>query len=86
MLVALGGLEGWSADAANPGVLAHPQYRGRGHATAVLSAVVELAIGQRKLVLYQTLLANHASVAIATRLGFEQYASHLAVRLHETAR
>jgi GNAT superfamily N-acetyltransferase len=80
-LVAMGGLEGWSVDIANPGVLCHPAHRRRGHATAIVSAVVERAIADGKLMLYQTLLANEASVAIATRLGFAQYASHLAVRL-----
>jgi len=80
-LVAMGGLEGWSVDTANPGVLCHPDHRGRGHATAVASALVERAIAEGKLMLYQTLLSNQASVAIATRLGFAQYASHLAVRL-----
>jgi hypothetical protein len=32
-------------------------------------------------VLYQTLVANAPSVALAARLGYEPYATHLAVQL-----
>jgi GNAT superfamily N-acetyltransferase len=80
-LVAAAGTDQWTAEAVGPGVLAHPDRRGRGHATAVVSAVVEHALAAGKLVLYQTLLASAGSVAVAARLGYRQYATHLAVRL-----
>jgi RimJ/RimL family protein N-acetyltransferase len=82
-LVAVAGLRDWPPDATGPCVVSHPGHRGRGHAAAVVSAVVSHALGAGKIMLYQTLLDNAASVAVATRLGFEQYASHIAVRLPE---
>jgi hypothetical protein len=38
-----------------------------------------LAVG--RLLLYQTLLSNRPAVSLALRLGFERYATLLAVRL-----
>ena len=43
--------------------------------------VVQRALHAGKLLLYQTLEANSGAVRIALRLGYEQYARHLAVRL-----
>lgn len=80
-LVAVAGLDQWSAEAGGPGVLSHPEYRGRGYGTAVVSAVVERALAAGKLLLYQTLLEYVAAVGIARRLGFREYARHIAVRL-----
>jgi hypothetical protein len=39
------------------------------------------ALQEGKLLLYQTLETNMASISIARRLGYEQYARHVAVRL-----
>jgi hypothetical protein len=39
------------------------------------------ALGDNKLLLYQTLESNTGAVRIAVKLGYEQYARHLAVRL-----
>lgn len=80
-LVAAAGTDRWAADAIGPGVLAHPDHRGRGYGTAVVSAVVEHALARGELSLYQTLTANRGSVALAERLGYRQYATHLAVRV-----
>jgi GNAT superfamily N-acetyltransferase len=56
-------------------------HRGRGWAAATTSAVVGRALQEGKLLLYQTLETNMASISIARRLGYEQYARHVAVRL-----
>jgi RimJ/RimL family protein N-acetyltransferase len=71
----------WRDEAGGPCILTHQAYRGRGLATATTSAVVARALQEGKILLYQTLEANTASVRVARRLGYEQYARHLAVRL-----
>jgi RimJ/RimL family protein N-acetyltransferase len=71
----------WRDEAGGPCILTHPAYRGRGWATATTSAVVRRALQEDKLLLYQTLESNTASIRIARRLGYEQYARHVAVRL-----
>lgn len=82
---ALGQLRARGGGASDPCVITHPAERGRGHAARVVSAGVERAVAADQLVLYQTLLANAPAVAIARRLGFEPYATLLAVRLHRDA-
>ena len=66
-------------EAVSIGVVTHPAYRGRGYGRAVVSTAQGLEAGF--IVLYQTLLANAPSVALATGLGYQPYATHLAVRL-----
>jgi ribosomal protein S18 acetylase RimI-like enzyme len=68
-------------EAAHIGVVTHPACRGRGYGRAVVSAATAGALAAGFIVFYQTLLANTASVALATGLGFQHYATHLAVRL-----
>jgi GNAT superfamily N-acetyltransferase len=68
-------------EAVHVGVVTHPAYRGRGYGRAVVSATTAGALAAGFIVLYQTLLANTASVALATGLGYQRYATHLAVRL-----
>jgi predicted GNAT family acetyltransferase len=71
----------WRDEAGGPCILTHRAYRGRGWATATTSAVVGRALQEGKILLYQTLQTNTASIRIARRLGYEQYARHVAVRL-----
>lgn len=78
-LVAAAGNIMWDPNTANPGVITHPDHRGKGYGTAVVSAAVQRAIKQDYLVLYQTLLTNTPAVKIAQGLGFQQYAQHVAV-------
>jgi predicted GNAT family acetyltransferase len=80
-LTAAGISDIWSEHVVGPGVLSHPAARGRGHGTAVASAIVTQALQAGNLVMYQTLLDNAPAVAVAQRLGFQHYATHLAVRL-----
>jgi GNAT superfamily N-acetyltransferase len=78
---ALAGYRVWSDEAGDPCVLTHPAYRRGGWATATTSAIVERALNEGKLVLHQTLEANTAALKVASRLGYKQYATHVAVRL-----
>jgi len=68
-------------ETAHIGVVTHPAYRRRHYGSAVVSAATTQALDARFIVLYQTLLANAPSVALATGLGYQAYASHLAIRL-----
>jgi GNAT superfamily N-acetyltransferase len=67
--------------AASPGVITEPRFRSRGCGRAVVSAVVETAFAAGHVIVYQTLVANKPSVALALALGVEDYARHTAVRL-----
>jgi GNAT superfamily N-acetyltransferase len=79
--VALGQLRAHAGGAVDPCVLTHPAERGLGHAARVVSTLVERALAAGRLVLYQTLLSNGPALAVARRVGFEPYATLLAVRL-----
>lgn len=83
-IVALGQLRPRSG-AVDPGLITHPDHRGRGHGLRLVSAMAEAALSQDRLVLFQTLVSNVAAVSIARRLGFARYATLLAVRLARDA-
>jgi GNAT superfamily N-acetyltransferase len=84
-VVAMAAYRAWSEVAGDPCVLTHPEYRRRGFGAAVVSATVQLALAEQKLLLYQTLESNSAAVRLAKQLGYQQYARHVAVRLLEEA-
>jgi hypothetical protein len=52
----------------------------------VVAAACAAALGRGELVLYQTLLTNRGALGIARRLGFEPYATLVALRLAAGAR
>jgi GNAT superfamily N-acetyltransferase len=68
-------------ETAHIGVATQPAYRGHGYGRAVVSAATAKGLEAGFIVLYQTLLANSPSVAVATGLGYQPYATHLAARL-----
>lgn len=80
-LVAAGTLLAWGPYLRNIGIVTHPAYRGRGYGRAVVSTMTAHVLARGLVAQYQTLLSNASSVAIAQALGFQQYASTLAVRL-----
>lgn len=82
-LVALAHLRTSNDDACDPGVVTHPEWRGRGCGRAAVSALVAAALADGRLVLYQTLLANTPAVSLARALGFDPNATHLALRLDD---
>ena len=80
-IAAMAGYRPWNELAGDSCVLTHPEFRRRRHATAVVSAVVAAALGEGKLLLYQTLEENRGAVQVAVNLGYDQYARQAAVRL-----
>ena len=80
-IAAMAGYRPWNGFAGDPCILTHPDFQRKGYGAAVASAVVQRALQAGKLLLYQTLEANRGAVGIARKLGYEQYARHLAVRL-----
>jgi RimJ/RimL family protein N-acetyltransferase len=82
LLVAVAKLREWAPGVGDLGVISHPARRGQGHARAAVAKIVERALETDWLVIYQTLEANTAAVAIAAGLGFARYATNCAIRLH----
>lgn len=81
-LIALAGTIPWASYAANVGILVHPSHRGNGYGRAVASAAMSHILSQASVVLYQTLLANHAAVRIAEALGCRLYGQMMFVGLN----
>lgn len=89
-LVAAAGYKLWGGDfgengqvrIAHVGVVTHPEARGRGAATACVRAISSHAIANGLIAQYQTLLDNAPAMAVARRLGFEDYAERIYVRAH----
>jgi hypothetical protein len=84
-ITAMAGYRSWSDTAGDPCVLVHPGCA-RGLGTVVVRKVICLALlennlPEEKVLLYQTLESNIGAVRLARQLGYQQYASHLAVRL-----
>lgn len=80
-LLAAASLTSWGPETVGPEVATHPERRRTGCGKAVVSAVVSRALEAGKVLTYQTLMENQPALGIARSLGFEQYASHVAVRL-----
>lgn len=79
--VALGQLR-QSPGACDPCVVTHRDYRGQGFGTRVVSTMLQQRGSKAgDVVLYQTLMANVGAISIAEKLGFEKYATLVAVRL-----
>jgi RimJ/RimL family protein N-acetyltransferase len=69
----------------NVGIVTHPARRGQGYGRAVVSFMTAYALDGGGFGHCQTLLANAPSIAIARSLGYQQYATALAVRLKGVA-
>jgi predicted GNAT family acetyltransferase len=72
-IVAAGNMTEWRGLPADVGVLTHPAHRGRGFAGRLVGAMVSAVLPTVGVVRYRALVSNHASLAVAQRLGFEQY-------------
>jgi GNAT superfamily N-acetyltransferase len=79
-LAAIAGYEIWGESIAHVAVLTHPAHRGRALGRAVVSAVAAVALERELVPQYRSLMANRASLAVAAALGFEGYATSLALR------
>ncbi|MBX3053946.1 MAG: GNAT family N-acetyltransferase [Caldilineaceae bacterium] len=57
----------------DPGVLTHPQFRGRGFGSAAVHALCQWAFRQNRMMQYRCNRENAASLHLAQRLGFRGY-------------
>jgi predicted GNAT family acetyltransferase len=62
-------------------VITHPDFRGRGYGRSAVAHLAARALAAGLLPQYRTLVANHSSIHVAQSLGFELYATSMAVRL-----
>jgi len=79
-IVAAGNMTEWRGLPADVGVLTHPAHRGRGLAGRLVGAMVSAMLPTVGVVRYRALASNHRSLAVAQRLGFEQYGQDFRVR------
>lgn len=63
------------------GIYTNPKFRGKGFSYEVAKRVVKELSERDKLIRYQTLKSNKASIKIANKLGFEEYGNNIAIRL-----
>lgn len=80
-LAAVAGYEVWGEAIANISVITHPRHRGQGYGKTVVSRLTEEVLNQGLAPQYRTLEVNVPSMAVAQDLGFERYATTMAVRL-----
>lgn len=80
-LIASAGYEILADKVAHIGVLVHPDYRGKGLSTKVVSGITEIALQNKLGIQYQTLSSNTLSVEAAKRVGFDVFAQTIAARL-----
>ena len=69
-LVALASYQLWGERIAHIAFATHPLFRGRGYATAAVSALTKIVFERHLVPQYRTLETNSASMDIARRLGF----------------
>ena len=80
-LVALSGYEIWGGTIAHLYIVTHPAFRGRGSGRAAVAHLARRALAAGLLPQYRTLEANTPAIRIAEALGFQRYATSMAVRL-----
>ena len=80
-LVALAGYETWGGTIAHIYIVTHPGYRGRGFGRGAVAHIARRALAHGLLAQYRTLDSNAPSIRIAEALGFQRYATSMAVRL-----
>lgn len=84
-LVAVAGYEVWGDAIAHIAVITHPHFRSQGFGRSVVAHIAEYAIAAGLLPQYRTLESNVPSIHIAALLGFQSYATSIAVRLKPRA-
>ena len=80
-LVALAGYEVWGGTIAHISIVTDPKFRGAGFGTTAVAHVANRAEAAGLISQYRTLEANTPSIRLAQSLGFECYATSLAVHL-----
>lgn len=80
-LVAVAGYEMWGRTIAHISVVTHPEFRGRGLGRSAVAHLASRATAAGLLPQYRTLESNRPSLRVADSLGFQRYATSIAVRL-----
>jgi len=80
-LATVAGYEVWGERIAHLYVVTHPAERGRGYGRAAVHYAATQAMARGLVPQYRTLVSNEPSRAVAAALGFESYATSLALRL-----
>jgi GNAT superfamily N-acetyltransferase len=80
-LVAVAGFEVWGTTIAHLSIVTHPDFRGRGFGRSAIAHVGIYALEAGLLLQYRTLESNRPSIRVAESLGFDSYATSIAVRL-----
>jgi predicted GNAT family acetyltransferase len=84
-LVAIAGYEAWGGGIAHISVVTHPDFRSQGFGRSAVAHLGERTIRAGLLPQYRTLESNQASIRLAESLGFQRYATSMAVRLNRNA-
>ena len=71
----------WGGKIAHIGIITHPQFRGKGHAQRVLQSITAYSRQQDLIPQYRTLCSNAPAIKAAVNCGYEEYASHISIRL-----
>lgn len=80
-LVAVASYEVWGGSIAHISIITHPDFRGQGLGRSAVAHLAQRAIRSGLLPQYRTLESNVSSIRVAKALGFQQYATSMAVRL-----
>jgi GNAT superfamily N-acetyltransferase len=80
-LAALAGYEVWAGTIAHISIVTHPEFRGRGLGRSAVAHLAQRAICAGLLPQYRTLDSNTPSIRVGASLGFQRYATSVAVRL-----
>jgi GNAT superfamily N-acetyltransferase len=80
-LVAMASYEVWGNTIAHISILTHRDFRNRGLGRSAVAHLAKRAIRAGLLPQYRTLESNRASIRVAESLGFQHFATSIAVRL-----
>jgi GNAT superfamily N-acetyltransferase len=79
-IVALGNMTDFAGAPADVGLVVRPDHRGLGIATALAADMLVAAFEDHEVARYRALKTNHASLAVARRLGFTPYGENVVIR------
>jgi GNAT superfamily N-acetyltransferase len=80
-LAALARYVAWGGGIAHVSIVTHPARRGRGHGREAVAALTREVLARGLVPQYRVLADNAPSLAVAGALGFQHYATSLALRL-----
>jgi len=84
-LAALASYNIWGDRIAHISIISHPLFRRGGLGRIAVSAITRHALDNNLVAQYRTLASNTPSLAIAKRLGFQQYAYNLVIQLDQAS-